>query len=183
MAMPRLIPMIVTLGLGLLLYALATAGVAQLQLICGAMEGCASKSQPSLLFYVSLILFLAVPLIVASGLISALALRRYQVRTWSAYIVNAVISAILGAYAFIFNFGVADNLGAILVHVPKNGRDATDGMIEQAPPFSETFSNVFRDFAGFAGGELAYFGGVALFALIVSLICGVIFRVSAKDRR
>jgi len=174
--------MIVTLCLIVLLYVLGTAGVAQLQLLCGAMEECARKSQPGLLFDACITLFFALPFIIASGLISATTLRRYHVRTSPAYIANAIVSAILGAYAFIFNFGVADNLGAILEHVPKNGRDITNGMVERSPPFFQTVSSVFRDFPAFVGSEFVYFGMAVLLALALSIVCGCLFWILVVRR-
>ncbi len=102
------------------------------------------------------------------------------------YSANAIISAMLAAHAFLFNFAVADNLGAILVHIPKNGRDMTNGWIYGAPPFVSTLAEAFRVFPRLIWDEWAFFAVAALAALTIAVICSGLFwqlvvRRAARD--
>lgn len=163
---PYLMPTIIV-GLTYLSYLLVIAGEAQLQLVL------ASSDPPSILFYAPIALFFAVPVSIASGVIPALVLRAYGVRSRAVYLINAVISAVLAAYAFSFNFGVADNLGAILLHVPKQG--VPNGWVYEAPPFAATLANTFRGL-GFIWQEWQFVAAVLFVALIFAAICGWLFR-------
>jgi len=132
--------------------------------------------------------FVCVPAALASGMLPALVLYAFRIRSWIAYVANAFASAALGTYAFLFNYSVAENLGAILVPLPKNGRDAADGMIFVAPPFSRTLADVFRDFPPLVWECRKYFDGIALIALVVGLTFGglfwlVVVRRAAKRER
>jgi len=138
-----------------------TACAAQLQLIVGAAQ------VPAFMNLVIAPLF-AVPMVIASGLIPAAVLRSHHVHNRIIYLANAIVSAIIAAYAFIFNFGVADNLGAILLHVPR--KDAANGWIYEPPPFTATLTNIFRSIP-IVWHEWQSFVAVVLFALFVGAIC------------
>jgi hypothetical protein len=159
---------VVTVGLIYLSCFILTAGVAQLQLVSAA------NGSVGFLFYGSAALLFVAPVAIASGLLPALVLHSRRVRTWAVYLANAIVSAMLAAYAFSFNLGVADNLGAILRHIPKNGRDMTDGWIYGAPPFSPVLADAFRALP-LIWQEWQFFAGVALAALVIGLVCGELF--------
>jgi hypothetical protein len=159
---------IVIVGLTVLCGLIATAALAQVQLLAGA----ASSSAVTVVLF---LLFLGLPLIIASGLPTALVLRRSGVKIVVAYAANAIVSAALAAYASLYNFGVADNLGAILRHLPRNGRDSSDGIIYAAPPFFDTLADAFGNIGGFIGEERNLLAAAAVVALLVSLPCGWLF--------
>jgi hypothetical protein len=161
-------------GLIYLVFLFATAVVAQLQLI-SAVDYPPSRSAPGILFDISIAFFFVVPLVIASGLVPAIVMHSCRVRSRAAYSANAIISAALAAYAFSFNYYVAENLGAILLHVPKNGRDMSDGWVYKSPPFTETIADVFREIP-MIWQEWRFVGGVALIALAVSAICNGLFQ-------
>lgn len=146
----------------------AAAALAQVQLLAAATSGGG-------LVAVSFLLFFAIPLAVASGFPMALALRRSGVRLAAAYGANAIVSAALAAYTFIYNFSVAENMGELLWHLPRNGRDASDGMITAAPPFRDTLADTFGSIGHLIGHEGNSFIGTSVLALVISLSCGWLF--------
>jgi hypothetical protein len=155
-------------GLIYLAFVFATAGLAQLQLAMAA-------DHPLFIIpsSVGLALVLGLPLIIASGLIPAVALHLCDVRSLGAYVANAVLSSVLAAYALVLNFGVADNLGAMLLKVPRNGSDWSDGWIYAAPPFADTLASLFRVVVSLEEWQLVTVA--AAIALIVGAICGRLY--------
>jgi hypothetical protein len=157
-----------------LAWILLAAVIAQLQLLSSA-NGSLNPLLRGVLLCIGMVLFFGASIVSSTGLVSAFALRRYGIRGLLAYLGNAIASAVIAAYVFLFNFGVADNLGAILEQVPKNGRDDTDGMISLAPSFLSTLESAFRLMTALVGEEWQTFAGFSVAALIVSTICGGLF--------
>lgn len=155
---------IVIVGLALPFGLCAAAALAQVQLLAGASSGA--------LIVLSMPLFFAVPLIIASGFPAAFALYRSGVHIAAAYAANTIASAALASYAYLYNFSVAENLGSILWRLPRNGRDDSDGMITAPPPFLGTLADTFGSVGHFVtryGNDLA---GMAVLALLAGLPCG-----------
>ena len=158
-------------GLACAFYILIAAGVAQSQLAYGATPGRAQIA----LFIGSEVLFFGAPLLIASNILPSLMLHYGRVRNLSMYFASVVLSAVFAAYCFIFNFGVADNLGAILLHVPDNSQYTKDGIVYLAPPFLDTLTDAFRGFPRLIRDEWRYFIGPAVLAVAIGTVCSSIF--------
>jgi hypothetical protein len=168
-----------------LAYVVVAGAIAHLQLASAATDSFNAVVR-GILFVVGFVLWFAVPLIIVTGLLTAVVLYRYGVRGPAAYLGNAVISAALAAYVFLFNFAIAENLGAILEYVPKNGKDDSDGMISRAPQFLETMGSAFRGLYSLVHEEWRTFEGFAIAALVVAVLCGGLFwmiRVRQPDEK
>ena len=163
----------------LVAYLFATAGVAQLMMLSGATE----PRDNHYLFGLSLAMFFIVPLIIASGLVSALILHAYRFKNFVTFLGNAALSAILAAYAFLFNFGVADNLGVILEPLPKNAADVGKGWAYAVPSFVSTLARVFSDIPSVVATEWRSFAGCVFVALVFAIVCGSLFWRFVVHRR
>ncbi|HEY1708448.1 MAG TPA: hypothetical protein VGG10_09290 [Rhizomicrobium sp.] len=154
-------------------FVVIVACTAQLQLIEEAdphLSKLPSAVQSVLLIAISI----AIPIAIASGAIPAIALYFCGIRGWAAYLANAVVSALLGAYDFLFNFGIADNIGAILVPVSKTGAKALDGWLYRIPPFSRMLEGAFHVLPNVLQEQQA-FAWLTLIAFIFSASFGGTF--------
>jgi hypothetical protein len=127
--------------------------------------------------------FIAIPIMIASGIAPIVALYVCGIRKPAAYLANAVAAAVFGTYALFFNFALVDNAGAILVHVPS--KSVTDGWVYQAPPFAQVLASAFK-FLLVVKEEWPTFEVFAAFVLIFSAYCGWTFWsyvVQASDER
>jgi hypothetical protein len=173
----------VAVGLVFLLFFCATAGVAQLRLMSAATDTNIVSSGMSILYGMVSTFEVAVVLIIASGIIPGLLLRSFRVRAWGFYVANVIVSAALASYAFLFIAGMAMGQATILVPLPKNGRDMSEGMVWGAPPFVRTLTDVFLSFPRVIWNNWMPFCIVMFFALVVAIVCVGLFWLFGVHRR
>lgn len=147
-------------GLGIyVLTVAAIAGTGQLELVATV------RDWP---WWTAIGSFLGAPLLIATGMVPAYLFHALRVRAAWAYVTNTIVSAYLGSYAFVFNFSVGDGAGAIVQHIPKNGRDFSDGWVYAVPPFARMLGAAFSGLLGFRRLTLLYFWIVLLIALAIA---------------
>lgn len=160
------------------------AALAQFQLVWAVkVETQLPATLVSIFSLAVVILFFAWLLLVASSVIPALVLHGFRIKAKAAYLANATASAVIAAYTFLYSLGVAFNIGAILKHVPNNGRNFADGWTYRVPLFSDTLANTFRLFPVELREEGAFTAATTLATLTVAVLCSRWFRDAVVLRK
>jgi hypothetical protein len=154
------------------------AGLAHLQLVVAAVSAFGTAA-----FFAMVALLIAGLLAMASGLMPAIVMHRFRVRSLAPYLLNAIPSGLQFAYAFSFNYGVGDNLGAMLMRRPLDGVNPASGWHFFAPPFADTLQDLFRGLGPFLSGSLDTLSlSEATVMFGPALLCGVLFWVLVVRR-